>query len=77
MTFISRRDLLKRAAAVGAALPAVGTPFQASDDGARAFQASESVAGRSAESLALRRRSFRKRPRSREGARAFQASVST
>jgi len=43
MTFISRRDLLKRAAAVGAALPAVGTPFQAG----------ESVAGRSAESLAL------------------------
>ena len=46
MTFISRRDLLKRAAAVGAAA--------ASTDGARAIQASEPVAAeRSAESLAL------------------------
>ena len=46
MTFISRRDLLKRAAAVGAA--AAGTP------GARAFQASDDADGiRSAESLAL------------------------
>jgi len=46
MTFISRRDLLKRAAAVGAA--AAGTP------GARAFQASDEADGRrSAESLAL------------------------
>ena len=44
MTFISRRDLLKRAAAVGA----VAVPT-----GARAFQASASDAGRSAESLAL------------------------
>jgi hypothetical protein len=33
MTFISRRDLLKRAAAVGAALPTVGAPFQRARDG--------------------------------------------
>src|SRR5689334_14394974 len=33
MTFISRRDLLKRAAAVGAALPTVGAPFQGARDG--------------------------------------------
>ncbi len=33
MTFISRRDLLKRAAAVGAALPTVKAPFQAARDG--------------------------------------------
>jgi gluconate 2-dehydrogenase gamma chain len=44
MTFISRRDLLKRAAAVTAGV---------AGDGARAFQASESDAGRSAESVAL------------------------
>jgi gluconate 2-dehydrogenase gamma chain len=47
MTFISRRDLLKRAAAVGAVAAA---PL----DGARAFQASDPAdAIRSAESLAL------------------------
>ena len=47
MTFISRRDLLKRAAAVGAAAAAAG-------EGARAFQASDpAIDGRSAESLAL------------------------
>ena len=44
MTFISRRDLLKRAAVVGAAAAAAG-------EGARAFEASD--LGRSAESLAL------------------------
>ena len=32
MTFISRRDLLKRAAAVGAGLPAVAAPFQGARD---------------------------------------------
>ena len=48
MTFISRRDLLKRAAAVTAGARA----FQASDGGA--FHASGSDGGRSAESLALR-----------------------
>src|SRR5882724_5703317 len=37
MTFISRRDLLKRAAVVGAAAAAGG-------DGARAFQASDAAA---------------------------------
>jgi gluconate 2-dehydrogenase gamma chain len=47
MTFISRRDLLKRAAVVGAAAAAAG-------DGARVLQASEpDEAVRSAESLAL------------------------
>src|SRR4051794_13618047 len=54
MTFISRRDLLKRAAAVGAiAVPTGARAFQASDadEGARAFHASESE--RSAESLVL------------------------
>jgi gluconate 2-dehydrogenase gamma chain len=46
MTFISRRDLLKRAAAVGA----VAVPYS----GARAYQASDDGdAGRAAESLAL------------------------
>jgi gluconate 2-dehydrogenase gamma chain len=44
MTFISRRDLLKRAAVVGAAAAAAG-------EGARAFEASDLE--RSAESLAL------------------------
>jgi gluconate 2-dehydrogenase gamma chain len=44
MTFISRRDLLKRAGAIGAAAAAAG-------EGARAFQASD--LDRSAESLAL------------------------
>ncbi|MBW8866814.1 MAG: gluconate 2-dehydrogenase subunit 3 family protein [Acidobacteria bacterium] len=44
MTFISRRDLLKRAAAVGA----IAVPT-----GARAFQASDADAARSAESVAL------------------------
>ena len=44
MTFISRRDLLKRAAVVGAAAAAAG-------EGARAFEASD--LDRSAESLAL------------------------
>jgi gluconate 2-dehydrogenase gamma chain len=52
MTFISRRDLLKRAAAVGAAAAAAGDA--AADEGARAFQASDpNEAMRSAESLAL------------------------
>ena len=45
MTFISRRDLLKRAAVVGAAAAAPG-------DAARAFEASDPAA-RSAEALAL------------------------
>jgi gluconate 2-dehydrogenase gamma chain len=51
MTFISRRDLLKRAAVVGAAAAAArGTRAE----GAPAFQASDQAAdGRSAESLAL------------------------
>jgi len=48
MTFISRRDLLKRAAIVGAAAASAST------DGARAFQASDpAIDERSAESLAL------------------------
>jgi gluconate 2-dehydrogenase gamma chain len=48
MTFISRRDLLKRAAVIGVGARAFQT------DGARAFQASDlDAAGRSAESLAL------------------------
>src|SRR3954453_19236022 len=57
MTFISRRDLLKRAAAVGEiAVPSGTRPFQASDTdgGAPAFHASESK--RSSESLELRGR---------------------
>ena len=49
MTFISRRDLLRRAAVVGAAAAAAGGA--AADEGARAFQASDTE--RSAESLAL------------------------
>jgi gluconate 2-dehydrogenase gamma chain len=50
MTFISRRDLLKRAAVVGAAAAAStdGARADGQPDGARAFQASEP-----AESLAL------------------------
>jgi gluconate 2-dehydrogenase gamma chain len=51
MTFISRRDLLKRAAIIGAAAAAAGDGAAAAGDGARAFQASDSE--RSAESLAL------------------------
>jgi gluconate 2-dehydrogenase gamma chain len=52
MTFISRRDLLKRAGAIGAAAAVAGEGARAStDDGARAFQASD-VEG-AAESLAL------------------------
>ena len=51
MTFISRRDLLKRAAVVGAAAAGTtGAQAFESGDGARAFQASDA---RSAESLAL------------------------
>ena len=49
MTFISRRDLLKRAAAVGAAAAASNDVARASE-GARAFQASDD---RSAEAFAL------------------------
>jgi gluconate 2-dehydrogenase gamma chain len=48
MTFISRRDLLKRAAAIGAvSVPAAGAR---ADAGARAFQASDDGADRSAAS---------------------------
>jgi gluconate 2-dehydrogenase gamma chain len=59
MTFISRRDLLKRAAAVGAAAASTdgARAFRASDVGAgdaRAFEASDpAIDERSAESLAL------------------------
>jgi len=53
MTFISRRDLLKRVAVVGAAAavpPEVARPFEG-NDGARAVKASDT--GRSAEAFAL------------------------
>jgi len=51
MTFISRRDLLKRAAIVGAAATAAAGARASDADGARAFQASD--VERSAESLTL------------------------
>jgi gluconate 2-dehydrogenase gamma chain len=52
MTFISRRDLLKRAAAAGVGARAIGVRAA----GARPFQASDTaIDGRSAESLALHR----------------------
>jgi gluconate 2-dehydrogenase gamma chain len=57
MTFISRRDLLKRAAAVGAiAVPSGPRAFQTNDgdEGAQVFHASQSE--RSAERLALHAR---------------------
>ena len=53
MTFISRRDLLKRAAVVGAAAAATIEGRASEADGARAVQASDLE--RSAESLALHR----------------------
>jgi len=56
MTFISRRDLLKRAAAVGALAVPPGAPASAGARpaaGARAFQASDDAADHPAESLAL------------------------
>ena len=57
MTFISRRDLLKRAAVVGAAAaaPDVARAFEASDPGARS---AEALALHDAESLALHERAM-------------------
>jgi gluconate 2-dehydrogenase gamma chain len=49
MTFISRRDLLKRAAAIGA----VSVPAARADAGARALQAGDDGGNRAAESPAL------------------------